>query len=433
MRSSMRSAWMPVRLREVVSEHYCGPSPDCEERTIRDDFEWGLLKTTAITWKGWDESQHKVPPEAFWNQPALEVHAGDVLVTKAGPRHRVGVVVSVPSTRPRLMVSGKMIGLRIDRDRVVPRVLAGLLATRKPQKYLDERTTGMAESQVNFANATLLETPLELPLLPEQRRIAEILDTLDEAIRKTEQLIAKLRRVKQGLLHDLLTRGIDENGEIRDPKRHPKMFRQTLIGVLPASWEPNSLESVTSAPICYGIVQAGPFRDGGPFVITIGDLAGDFRSGLHRTSPGIDRNYARSRAAPGDLLLSIKGTIGRVAVVPPWFEGNISRDVARIRLMHRASPSFVRHYLASPMGQRQLTLAVVGTTRAEISIHVLKKLLIPLGERSEQDEIATRIDGMDRRLEAETDHLEKLQAVQEGLKEDLLTGRVRVSSHESAA
>lgn len=85
------------------------------------------------------------------------------------------------------------------------------------------------------------------------------------------------------------------------------------------------------------------------------------------------------------------------------------------------------------MGQRQLTLAVVGTTRAEISIHVLKKLLIPLGERSEQDEIATRIDGMDRRLEAETDHLEKLQAVQEGLKEDLLTGRVRVSSHESAA
>ena len=48
---------------------------------------------------------------------------------------------------------------------------------------------------------------LQLPPLPEQRRIAEILDTLDEAIRKTEQVIAKLQQMKQGLLHDLLTRG----------------------------------------------------------------------------------------------------------------------------------------------------------------------------------------------------------------------------------
>ena len=54
-------------------------------------------------------------------------------------------------------------------------------------------------------------------LPPEQRAIAAVLDTIDDAIQKTEQIIAKLQQVKQGLLHDLLTRGIDDNGELRDP------------------------------------------------------------------------------------------------------------------------------------------------------------------------------------------------------------------------
>ena len=56
------------------------------------------------------------------------------------------------------------------------------------------------------------QMPIPVPPIAEQRRIAEILDTADEAIRSTERLIAKLEQAKQGLLHDLLTRGIDDTG-----------------------------------------------------------------------------------------------------------------------------------------------------------------------------------------------------------------------------
>ena len=216
--------WIETTVRDVVVRCYSGPSPTCEERNVQSPEEWGLLKTTAVTWAGWDESAHKVPPRAYWNNKAIEVHPGDILITKAGPRHRVGVVVHVPVTQPRLMVSGKMIGLTPNTADVVPRVLAGVLATREPQKYLDRRTTGMAESQVNFANETLLSAPIRIPPIPEQRRIAEILDAVDDAIRSTEQLIAKLEQVKQGLLHDLLTRGIDDNGKLRDPAVRPDLF-----------------------------------------------------------------------------------------------------------------------------------------------------------------------------------------------------------------
>ena len=96
-----------------------------------------------------------------------------------------------------------------------------------------------------------------LPPLPEQRRIAEILDTVDEAIRRTEQVIAKLQQMKQGLLHDLLTRGIDENGELRDPERHPEQFKDSPLGRIPREWEVGPLERLMALtyryPSYYGI------------------------------------------------------------------------------------------------------------------------------------------------------------------------------------
>ena len=266
-----------------------------------------------------------------------------------------------------------------------------------------------------------------LPPLPEQRKIAEILDTLDDAIRKTEEIIAKLEQVKQGLLHDLLTRGIDDNGELRDPVRHPEQFKDSPLGRIPKSWEVRVLEDLTIAPICYGIVQAGPYHPGGPHVLMIRNLNGDYQTGLHRTSPQIDDRYSRSRVKPGDVLLSIKGTIGRLGIVPSSYRGNISRDLARLRFSMDAVPNFATQYFASLAGARRLELAVVGTTRAEISIHVLKRLTMPVPSVCEQAEIANRNDGLEQRLRAEARHLRKLHSLKRGLMEDLLTGRVRVT------
>ena len=75
-----------------------------------------------------------------------------------------------------------------------------------------------------------------IPLLSEQSRIAAVLDTVDEAIAKTEAVIAKLKQVRAGLLHDLLTRGLDEHGQLRDPVAHPEQFQDSPLGWIPAEW-----------------------------------------------------------------------------------------------------------------------------------------------------------------------------------------------------
>lgn len=262
----------------------------------------------------------------------------------------------------------------------------------------------------------------------EQRKIAQILDTLDTQIRQTEALIAKLERIKQGLLTDLLTRGIDQNGQLRPtPDQAPRLYKDSPLGRIPKEWETRTLEDLAAAPICYGIVQVGTFVDDGIPVVAIKNLGKEFHSGMNRADRSIEEAYSRSRIQAGDVLISIKGTTGRVDVVPNGFTGNISRDIARIRPHEEISSYFLCHYLRSKIGQKTLSQAEVGTTRAELSIGPLRKTRAPVPSLDEQNRIALAIDVWDQDWKNESNKLEKHLKLKRGLMDDLLTGRVRVT------
>ncbi|MBX3356400.1 MAG: restriction endonuclease subunit S [Phycisphaeraceae bacterium] len=198
--------WESRQVRDVITRYFCGPSPTCEERNISGEEEWGVLKTTAATVEnGWAWRQHKALPRAYWGREHQKVRVGDVIITKAGPRHRVGVSAWVDYVPDRIIVSGKMIGLRPHAQKAVPLVLAAALGSKHTQRFLDERTTGMAESQVNFENQNVLEAPLRLPPIDEQRAIATVLFDMDAEIAALETRRDKTRAIKQGMMQQLLT------------------------------------------------------------------------------------------------------------------------------------------------------------------------------------------------------------------------------------
>ena len=198
--------WEWVQVQDVIASYFCGPSPTCEERNIQDEFEWGVLKTTAATKEnGWDWTKHKTLPRGYWNASHLELKKGDVIVTKAGPRHRVGVPAWVDYVPPHIIVSGKMIGLRPRADEIVPLILAAAISSREAQVFLDQRTTGMAESQVNFENSVLLEAPIRIPLIDEQRAIAGVCSDVDAELSALEARRDKTRNLKQAMMQELLT------------------------------------------------------------------------------------------------------------------------------------------------------------------------------------------------------------------------------------
>ena len=108
--------------------------------------------------------------------------------------------------------------------------LRGLTFQREVRRYMK----GSAQPGLNLSDVEQMQILVPPPL--EQWRIAEILDAMDEVIRSTERLIAKLEQAKQGLLHDLLSRGIDESGHLRDPKLEPSAFVDSPVGPRPSSW-----------------------------------------------------------------------------------------------------------------------------------------------------------------------------------------------------
>jgi len=98
-----------------------------------------------------------------------------------------------------------MIGLRPRPERVVSLMLAAAISAHETQTYLDQRTTGMAESQVNFENAALLEAPILLPNIDEQKEIAQALTEMDAELTALIQKRAKTLMLKQGMMQELLT------------------------------------------------------------------------------------------------------------------------------------------------------------------------------------------------------------------------------------
>ena len=352
---------------------------------------------------------------------------GDVIITKDSETpDDIGIAAVVDYTAPDLLCGYHLALIRPRTGEVDPTFLAKQLRNHRLARYFGQRANGL--TRYGLPTAVVASAPLWIPEPAQQRAIGGLLRLVDEAIAKTEAVIAKLKQVRAGLLHDLLTRGLDEHGQLRDPIAHSEQFKDSPLGRIPNQWSVRSLEQVTdpSAPICYGIVQAFDFVPDGVPVLAIRDILGDYTTRLHRAAPRIDANYKRSRVCPGDVLISIKGTIARIGLVPGHYVGNISRDLARIRPVEGVISEFLVHLLRSPLGQKTLELAQVGTTRAELSIAPLKRLPFAFPLTNEQKLIAELLDRQDLLISAHEVELAKLIDLKSGLSSDLLTGRVRV-------
>lgn len=211
-------------------------------------------------------------------------------------------------------------------------------------------------------------------------------------------------------------------------------YKQTEVGVIPEDWETRQLQQISDSdfPICYGIVQVGSFAPNGVPVLAIKNLNLDYSNNIHRASAATERPYTRSRVRPNDVLVSVKGTTGRVGIVPSHFHGNISRDLARIRPRAEVAPRFVYQMLQSDLEQRRLTNATVGTTRMELSITILKQFSISLPPTlAEQEAIAGALSDADALIESLERILAKKRQIKQGAMQELLTGKKRLPVFEA--
>ncbi len=308
---------------------------------------------------------------------------------------------------------------------------------RKISTELKRRASGTTFLEISSSDFKQIKLPV--PPSAEQQKIAQILDTLDTQIQNTEALIAKLENIKKGLLHDLLTRGIDQNGQLRPTSEQaPELYKESALGLIPKEWLGTKLGTYISDH--EGLIQTGPFgsqlhaeeyvSQGVPVVMPqdIRHISIS-RSNIAQITEKRARDLARHRLLEGDLVFSRRGDLSRCAYVQRDNEGWVCGTGC---LLLRAPIGTIDTYWLSNLYklhsiQSQVYGMAVGSTMVNLNSKILAQLEIGIPSYREQCLIATAISSIESRLQRETNSLRKLTAQKTGLMDDLLTGRVRVT------
>jgi len=271
----------------------------------------------------------------------------------------------------------------------------------------------------------------------EQRKIAEVLSTLDRAIEQTEALIAKQQRIKTGLMQDLLTKGIDEHGNIRSEATHA--FKDSPLGRIPVEWEAGSIlnyASRTRQPILTGPfgAQLGTkdFVEEGVSLLRIGNVQAGYidQSDLLFVTEQKAADLSRYRVQAGDLLFARQGaTTGRNSLAGASEDGYlINYHIIRVAVDHtKCSPVFLYAAFNSEMVQSQVEREKGKGTREGVNTATLTAFVLPIPCINEQERIAEVISRHSQQVEKVTELVIKLRRLKAGLMHDLLTGERRVT------
>jgi type I restriction enzyme S subunit len=380
----------------------------------------------CVTPSGFDASKAR-PHSAQAMANVLRPVVGDVLLNSTGTG-TIGrsCIFDSPGS---FVLDGHVTAMRPSPRALDGRWLDALVRSSWGQTHLERYCFSGSTNQVELNRRPLAGTRVPVPPLDEQRIVANILDALDATIRQTEAIIEKLKQVNQGLLHDLLTRGIDANGELRPPRSQaPHLYKESALGWIPREWSTAPLGEL--AQVNRGKFTHRPRNDpafyGGrhPFIQT-GDVAGAVGGYVSTYSQTLsERGATVSQEFPaGTVAITIAANIADTAIlaVPMYFPDSVVGAIVAPSVNTRFVELSVRR--AKP----QLDARAPQSAQKNINLQDLRPLLIGLPSKAEQDAIAERYEAVQLRLHTEAAAARKFREAKSGLMDDLLTGRVRVT------
>ncbi|MGK7884379.1 MAG: restriction endonuclease subunit S [Crocosphaera sp.] len=301
------------------------------------------------------------------------------------------------------------------------------------EQYLKGQTSG---SGIPHVDRDVLGS-LNILLLnkKEQTQIATILSKIDRAIEQTEKLIAKQQRIKTGLMQDLLTKGIDENGNIRSEETH--QFKDSVLGRIPVDWEVKNLDYVLTD------INAGKSPDC-PDIPAIGDEWGvlkvsavhplGFKAQENKVIINPDYINPNYEVKDGDLLITRANTpelVGLTCLVenpPPRLL--ISDKTLRLIINKNvAVTQFIFFITQMSFVRSQIEINATGSSAGmkNISQQIIRNIKITLPRIQEQEKIINLLNMNMKQINTNFLHLIKLKCQKTGLMQDLLTGKVRVT------
>jgi type I restriction enzyme, S subunit len=380
----------------------------------------------------WSDGNRKFISEAKFR--GLTRHGavpGDIAIAKmADPVARACIV---PETAGQFVVVADCIRMRVDSRRYDARYIAYAINSQETRREAECKAIGTTRLRINLGTLKTVRCPV--PSKPEQVAIVQALEELQRVITGTEKLLAKLRSARDGLLNDLLTRGIDESGHLRPaPDEAPDLYRPSPIGLIPQDWETPLLGELATNVTSGSRDWARYYSESGSRFIRIGNLTREHPNlrwdDVIFVRPPPNGEGQRTRLEADDILVSITADLGIVGIVPTELgPAYINQHIAVVRLdLKEVNARFVGHYLSGHRLQSHLARLNDAGAKAGLNLPTIRNLPVSVPiRREEQDAIAARLDETDSKIARLRNELAKQHALKSGLADDLLTGRVRVT------
>ncbi len=185
-------------------------------------------------------------------------------------------------------------------------------------------------------------------------------------------------------------------------------------------WPEVPLSDLTEpdTPVTYGVVKPGPEDPDGVLFIRGGDIA-DGRvlvERLRTITRGVSEQYRRTQLRGGEIVVSLVGNPGQVAIVPAALRGaNIARQAGLVRLRSDVDTRFVKYFLGSRFGQEALGAHSLGSVQQVINLRDLKTVRVPVPPLFEQRAIAHILGTLDDKIELNGRMSETLEAMARAL------------------
>ena len=309
-------------------------------------------------------------------------------------------------------------------------------ALKQREQYLKGQTSGSGIPHIDkavFGNLAITEFDLR-----EQSKIGEVLSTVDRAIKETEALIAKQQRIKTGLMQNLLTRGIDEHGNLRSEQTHE--FKDSPLGRIPVEWGVRDLQSLLanvrspmrSGPFGSALLKEELVESGVPLLGIDNVLPEKFVPEFKRfVPPKKTVQLHRYRVRPRDLMITIMGTVGRCCVVPENIgEALSSKHVWTLSLNQDLYSPFlaclqINH---SPWVHDHFARDEQGGIMASIRSETLRTTRLPTPPPPEMFRIEQVLRAASDDLQQVESMIGKVAALKAGLMQELLMGNRRVTT-----
>ena len=380
-----------------------------------------ILRSGGITLDG----VKRVPREFYERMTKGHLADADVLINKDGAQTgKVGLYRNQNGSP--LCINEHLFLIRGNAEKIAQEFLYYTLLSSLGQNQINAQISGSAQPGLksDFLHGIFVEIP---DAISEQTKISEILLTVDQAIEQTEAFIAKQQRIKTGLIQDLLTRGIDEDGNLRSEETDE--FKDSPLGRIPVEWEVKPIGRIFFIQL--GKMLSKKSKTGEDPFPYIGNKNVQWERIDSSAVEWMDfspREREKFALAPGDILVCEGGEVGRSCV---W-QGEISncfyqKAVHRLRPKERYEIKLFPKFMRWAISEGVLSHFTNQTSIAHLTKEKLQALPITIQREEEQSRICRVFDCVDAPLLASENQLRKLILLKSALMQDLLTGKVSIT------